>query len=286
VTTWLNTPIQMQFRTIDGLSIRYAESPDQHNEHALLLSPWPESLLAFEPTWTRLAHHTHLVAIDLPGFGHSQRRDALLSPAAMGQFLIRVADAFGLEHPHVVGPDVGTGASLFAAALHPGRLRSLVVGSGATASPLQLRWVLKDWVEAPDLEAYRSADPRELVAGALTAIERYTLPDPIREDYLASYEGDRFVESMRYVRAYPQDLPVLAELLPELKTPVQIIAGAHDPVVPPGNAEFLHARLPHSKLDILDAGHFTWEDAADQYAALVTSWWGGGYATTRPAATR
>jgi pimeloyl-ACP methyl ester carboxylesterase len=57
-------------------------------------------------------------------------------------------------------------------------------------------------------------------------------------------------------------------------------------VVPPVNAQFLHARLPHSKLDILDAGHFTWEDTADQYAALVTSWWGGGYATTRPATAR
>jgi pimeloyl-ACP methyl ester carboxylesterase len=280
LTTWLNTPIQMQFRTIDGLSIRYAESQDQSSDHALLLSPWPESLLAFEPTWTRLAQQTHLVAVDLPGFGHSQRRDALLSPRAMGEFVIRIADAFGLEHPHVVGPDVGTGASLFAAALHPGRLRSLVVGSGGTAYPLQLRWVLKDWVEAPDLEGYRSANPREIVAGALTAIERYTLPDAVREDYLASYEGDRFVESMRYVRAYPAELPVLAGLLPELQTPVQIIAGAHDPVVPPVNAEFLHERLPHSKLDILDAGHFTWEDAAKEYAALVTSWWGGGYATT------
>jgi pimeloyl-ACP methyl ester carboxylesterase len=280
LTTWLNTPIQMQFRTIDGLSIRYAESQDQSSDHALLLSPWPESLLAFEPTWTRLAQQTHLVAVDLPGFGHSQRRDALLSPRAMGEFVIRIADAFGLEHPHVVGPDVGTGASLFAAALHPGRLRSLVVGSGGTAYPLQLRWVLKDWVQAPDLEGYRSADPREIVAGALTAIERYTLPDAVREDYLASYEGDRFVESMRYVRAYPAELPVLAGLLPELQTPVQIIAGAHDPVVPPVNAEFLHERLPHSKLDILDAGHFTWEDAAKEYAALVTSWWGGGYATT------
>jgi pimeloyl-ACP methyl ester carboxylesterase len=286
LTIWLNTPIQMQFRTIDGLSIRYAESQDQHSEHALLLSPWPESLLAFEPTWTRLAQHTHLVAVDLPGFGHSQRRDALLAPRAMGEFLIGIADAFGLEHPHVVGPDVGTGAALFAAALHPGRLRSLVVGSGATAVPLQLGWVLKDWVQAPDLERYRSADPREIVAGALTAIERYTLPDAVREDYLASYEGDRFVESMRYVRAYPQELPVLAGLLAELQTPVQIIAGAHDPVVPPGNAEFLHARLPHSKLDLLDAGHFTWEDAADEYAALVTNWWSGGYATTEPAAAR
>jgi pimeloyl-ACP methyl ester carboxylesterase len=286
LTTWLNTPIQMQFRTIDGLSIRYAESQDQSSDHALLLSPWPESLLAFEPTWTRLAQQTHLVAVDLPGFGHSQRRDALLSPRAMGEFVIRIADAFGLEHPHVVGPDVGTGASLFAAALHPGRLRSLVVGSGGTAYPLQLQWVLKDWVEAPDLEGYRSANPREIVAGALTAIERYTLPDAVREDYLASYEGDRFVESMRYVRAYPAELPVLAGLLPELQTPVQIIAGAHDPVVPPVNAEFLHERLPHSKLDILAAGHFTWEDAAKEYAALVTSWWGGGYATTGSAEAR
>jgi pimeloyl-ACP methyl ester carboxylesterase len=286
VTTWLNTPIQTQFRTIDGLSIRYAESQDQHSEHALLLSPWPESLLAFEPTWTRLAEHTHLVAIDLPGFGHSQRRDALLAPRAMGEFLIGVADSFGLDHPHVVGPDVGTGAALFAAALHPGRLRSLVVGSGATAVPLQLGWVLKDWVQAPDLEGYRSADPREIVAGALTAIERYTLPDAVRDDYLSAYEGDRFVESMRYVRAYPEDLPVLADLLAELQTPVQIIAGAHDPVVPPVNAEFLHARLPHSKLDILDAGHFTWEDAAKEYAALITSWWGGGYTTVGSAAAR
>jgi len=286
LSIWLNTPIQTQFRTIEGLSIRYAESQDQHSEHALLLSPWPESLLAFEPTWTRLAEHTHLVAVDLPGFGHSQRRDALLAPRAMGEFLIGVADAFELEHPHVVGPDVGTGAALFAAALHPGRLRSLVVGSGATAVPLQLGWVLKDWVQALDLEGYRNADPREIVAGALTAIERYTLPDAVRDDYLSSYEGDRFVESMRYVRSYPEELPVLADLLAELQTPVQIIAGAHDPVVPPGNAEFLHARLPHSKLDILDAGHFTWEDAAKEYAALVTSWWEGGYTTTGAGAAR
>jgi pimeloyl-ACP methyl ester carboxylesterase len=67
---------------------------------------------------------------------------------------------------------------------------------------------------------------------------------------------------------------------------VQIIAGKRDPAVPPANGEFLHQRLPHSKLDLLDAGHFTWEDAADQYAALVTSWWSEGHATTRSATAR
>jgi pimeloyl-ACP methyl ester carboxylesterase len=284
VSTWSHTS-QMQFRTIDGLAIRFAESEDR-DDHALLLSPWPESLLAFEPTWARLAEHTHLVAIDLPGFGHSQRRDALLSPRAMGEFVIRLAEAFGLENPHVVGPDVGTAASLFAAALYPGRLRSLVVGSGGAAFPLQLGGVLRDWVEAPDLEGYRRADPRQIVAGALTDIERYELPQFVREDYLFSYDGDRFVESMRYVRSYPTELPDLRDLLPEIQTPVQIIAGGRDPAVPPVNAEFLHERLPNSKLDIIDAGHFTWEDGADEYAALVTGWWGGGYATAGSAAAR
>ena len=243
----------------------------------LLLSPWPESLYAFEPTWVRLAERARLVAIDLPGFGHSQRRDALLSPRAMGEFVIRVADTFGLENPHVVAPDVGTSAVLFASASHPGRLRSLVVGSGGTAFPLQLGGPLSDWIEAPDLERYRSLEPREIVASALTGIERYALPEHVREDYLSAYEGDRFVGSMRYVRSYPTELAHLRDLLPEIQTPVQIIAGARDTAVPPVNAEYLHQRLPQSKLDVIDAGHFTWEDAADQYAELVTSWWSGGF---------
>ena len=277
MTIWLNTPFQMQFRVIDGLTIRFAQSEDR-SDHALLMSPWPESLLAFEPIWSRLAEHTHLLAIDLPGFGHSQRSDALLSPRAMGEFVIRAADAFGLEHPHVVGPSIGTAASLFAAAAHPGRLRSLVVGGGAATVTPQPGGVLKDWIEASDLETFRGADPRQIVTSVLADIQQYGLPDAIREDYLLAYQGNRFAESIRYVRTYPAELPVLARLLPRIQVPVQIIGGAQDRTVPPVNAEFLHQQLPCSKLDIIDVGHFTWEDAAAEYAALVTSWWAGGYA--------
>jgi pimeloyl-ACP methyl ester carboxylesterase len=83
---------------------------------------------------------------------------------------------------------------------------------------------------------------------------------------------------MRYVRAYPTQLPDLAGLLPTIRTPVLIIAGQRDHVVPLVNAEFLLERLPASQLAVLDAGHYTWEDAADEYAALVTGWWDRGYA--------
>ena len=67
---------------------------------------------------------------------------------------------------------------------------------------------------------------------------------------------------------------------------MQIIAGARDRVTPLVNAEFLHQRLPRSTLDIIDAGHFVWEDAAADYAARITGWWAGGYKsiTRTPAA--
>jgi pimeloyl-ACP methyl ester carboxylesterase len=196
-----------------------------------------------------------------------------MSPQTMGEFIIAVADAFGLDHPHVVAPGTGTAAALFAAARHPGRLRSLVVGSGAAAVPIQVGGMVKDIIEAPDLDGFRRADPRQLVNAVLSGISRYTLPESVRDDYLASYQGSRFAESVRYLRSYPAELPVLTRLLPQIDTPVQIIAGTGDTAVPPVNATFLHERLPHSKLDVLDAGHFTWEDSAADYAALVTGWW-------------
>ena len=266
------------FRTIDGVSVRFVESA-RRDADALLLSPWPESVFAYEPIWSRLAAQTHLVAIDLPGFGRSERRDALMSPRAMGEFIVRAADAFGLEKPHVVGPDIGTSAALFAAAAHPDRFLSLVVGSGGAAVPIQLGDPLREWVFAPDLEPYRRLGGRQIVERVIATLERYKVTDAARQDYLASFEGDRFAESMRYVQSYPIELVVLRDVLPQIRTPVQIITGFRDAVVPLVNAEYLAQRLPHSELRVVDAGHFNWEDAADEYAALLTAWWADGFKT-------
>lgn len=276
MTTALNTST-LKFRTIDGLKIRYAESDDRE-DHALLLSPWPETLFAFDRVWPRLSARTHLIAVDLPGFGHSEKRDDLLSPQAMGDFIVRLADAFELDNPHVVAPDIGTSASLFAAARAPGRFRSLVIGGGGAAVPLNVTAELKEVVEDPDWDSYFRVDGREIAGEALAGINGYTIPDAINEDYLSAYEGTKFAESMRFVRLYPEQLPVLSTLLSEIKTPVLHIAGRHDRYVPNANSEFLHERLPHSKLDIIDAGHFNWEEAPDEYASLVESWWHEGHA--------
>jgi pimeloyl-ACP methyl ester carboxylesterase len=81
------TTLQVQFRTVNGVRIRYADSGGSHEPTLLLTSPWPESVYAFAQMWTTLAEHARLFAVDLPGFGASERRDDLLSPRAMGEFL-------------------------------------------------------------------------------------------------------------------------------------------------------------------------------------------------------
>jgi pimeloyl-ACP methyl ester carboxylesterase len=138
---------------------------------------------------------------------------------------------------------------------------------------------LREWVFAPDLEPYRRIGGRPIVERAMPTLERYVLSEAAREDYLASYAGDRFAESMRDVQSYPTELEVLGDVLRRTQTPVRIISGRRDRVVPPVNAEYLHERLPHSDLHLPDAGHFIWEDAPDEYAALVSAWWDGGFKT-------
>jgi pimeloyl-ACP methyl ester carboxylesterase len=268
MSTPVTASIEPQFRLIDGLRVRYADTGGAHESTLLLTSPWPESLYAFAPMWATLAEHARLFAVDLPGFGASERRDDLLSPRAMGGFLARLIAETDLDKPHIIGPDVGTSAALFAAADHPERIASATVGTGGAAIPLQLGEPLRSWVLDPDLEKYRTVDPHAVVNASLDKVAG-GVADDVRADYLACYEGDRFVESMRYVRRYPEELPVLAELLPEITTPVTVINGRHDGVVPVANAEFLHQRLPNSRLRIVDAGHFVWEEAPTEYASII-----------------
>jgi pimeloyl-ACP methyl ester carboxylesterase len=269
--------MRLAVRDADGVKIRFAEAGQGRSETAILTSPWPESLLAFRKVWDRLSEQFHLIAIDLPGFGQSERQLDLLSPTAMGAFLLQLVSEWDLGPVHFVAPDVGTSAALWAAASNPALVRSLALGGGAMAVPLQVGGSLKDIIEAPSMDGYRQVDSREILGPVYDAMAGGPPPPDVRDDYLGSYAGDRFVESARYVRTYPKELPKLAEQLPGIETPVQIVCGRDDPLVPTPNQEFLRERLPNSRMDLLPAGHFAWEEAPDMYGDVLIRWLSRGY---------
>jgi pimeloyl-ACP methyl ester carboxylesterase len=100
------------FRVCDGVRIRYADNrADSSAVTVLMLSPWPESLWAFRRIWERVSGVARVVAIDLPGFGHSDGRPELIAPDAMGTFLAHLIEEWGLRAPHAVGPNGGAGGT-------------------------------------------------------------------------------------------------------------------------------------------------------------------------------
>ena len=272
------SPITTYFRVSDGVRLRYADTKADSDTVVLMLAPWPESLWAFRRIWDRVTPLGRVLALDMPGFGHSdQQRPELIAPDAMGEFLARLIDEWGLGAPHIVGPDVGTAAALFLAAKAPERVTSLTIGGGAVLFPVKAGGALKDVIEAPSLDVVRELDARTNIGYAVQAGASSDSEPDVHEDYVSAYDLGRFAESARFVRHYPEQNKVLGDLLPTITTPTQIVAGRSDDLVPWSNNQHLGEHLPNSELHPLDAGHFAWEEAADEYGRLVASWISGGY---------
>jgi pimeloyl-ACP methyl ester carboxylesterase len=271
------SPISTYFRVCDGVRVRFADNRADSDTTVLLLAPWPESLWAFRRIWDRVSAVGRVVAIDLPGFGHSDGRPDLIAPDASGTFLARLIDEWDLGAPHVVGPDVGTAAALFLAAKSPERVTSLTIGGGAVRFPIDAAGALKEVIEAPSLDVVRGLDARTNIGYAVEpAAARDREPD-VHEDYVSAYDLGRFAESARFVRHYPEHNPMLRDLLPTIITPTQILAGRDDDLVPWSNNQYLDDLLPNSETHPLDAGHFAWEQAAEEYGRLILDWISGGY---------
>jgi pimeloyl-ACP methyl ester carboxylesterase len=271
------SPITTYFRVCDGVRVRFADTKADSDTTVLLLAPWPESLWAFRRIWRRVTPVGRVVAIDMPGFGHSDGRPELIAPDASGAFLARLIDEWGLGVPHVVGPDVGTAAALFLAARSPERVTSLTIGGGAVHFPIQAGGALKEIIEAPSLDVVRGLDARTNIGYAVEAAAPSESEPDVHEDYVSAYDLGRFAESARFVRHYPEQNPVLRDLLAAITTPTQIVAGRDDDLVPWSNNQYLHEVLPNSAIHPLDAGHFAWEQAAEEYGRLVAEWVAGGY---------
>jgi pimeloyl-ACP methyl ester carboxylesterase len=258
---------------IDGLSIRYARSGPSNGLPIVMTAPWPESIYSFYHLAPMLASSYPVVLVDLPGFGHSQSRPNVMSPEAMGDFFIRLLKFFDISRTHVVAPDVGTPAVLFAASKKQELFESLVVG-GAAMQPDLAAGALKVLIYSPTGSLAEAGS--DGVKGYFEQAAKLT-PDAIIEDFRAASAGRRLEEATQYVRGYIQDSPKLEPLLSKIETPALVISGKNDTIVPPVNAQFLADRLPNNRPSLLEGGHRIWEEAADEYNKTIIAWFNGDY---------
>ncbi len=220
----------------------------------LLVHGYGASIASYRPVIDELATEHRVIAVDLPGFGRSDRLAGDYSPGALADVLAAVLDGKRIERAHVVGHSWGASVALAFALRHPDRLARLVLISG---------WVYDDqllplmrWARVPGLgEAlyalfYREAigerlylnfyDPALVTEAMVADVERQMGREGAVAAALAAARGMRFAE-----RDYPK---VEAETL--------LVWGREDRVARLGFGERLQRELPRAKLVVLPrCGH-------------------------------
>lgn len=271
--------IQMKFETltISDLSIRYAHDGTPDGQTIVLLSPLPQSILAYHNIWDELALHFNVYAVDLPGFGRSEGGIDVMDAFVQAKLLEKIIDRLNIQSPHIIGPDVGSPVS-FAYLTISDNVSSIMVGDGPSVYPPYMGKTIERIMHSSFWRwVYSRSSTLFVKAGARVCYKRYHPTKWETQDYLASYKG-RMNAVMAWFATYDQVLPKIDASLEKVDIPVKIFWGDKDVIVLPETAEKLHAKLKRSELQIFkNTGHYSYQDAAEEFSKMVIDWVNGGF---------
>jgi pimeloyl-ACP methyl ester carboxylesterase len=281
---------QVFYRTVkvDGLSIFYREAGPKDAPVILLLHGLPSSSRMFEPLFTRLSDRFHLVAPDYPGFGHSEWPDPKKFAYTfdhIAEIMNHFTEMLGLSHYTLFMQDYGGPVGFRMALAHPERIEALIVQDAVAHN----EGLGANWKTRREFWKDRAANETALRANLLSLqttrtrhvgndpnVDRYD-PDLWTDEFAflnqagqAQIQSDLFYDYRTNVDAYPKWQAWMREKQPRLL----VIWGKYDLSFDPGEPERYRKDVPNAQVDVLDAGHFALDTAANEIATLVRAFMG------------
>jgi pimeloyl-ACP methyl ester carboxylesterase len=242
-------------------------------EPVVLIHGFGASTYSWRKVMPALAAAHRVVAIDLNGFGYTQRptNRASYTRESQAQLVLGTMDALGIDRAHIVGHSYGGGITLYLAQRHPERFRTMVL---------------------VDSSAPTYSDDRRSRAAGLRPLDAFFVrtlvlrPNAVRKGLLRSFYDDSLV-TPELVRAYldrlavegvsfafygltapaPPGEPVELE---KIEVPALVIWGAHDVLIAPEAGRRAAARLPHSEFVLFaNSGHLPMEEEPEAFLRAV-----------------
>lgn len=228
----------------------------------------------------RLAKRYRVIAIDRPGFGHTERpRHRIWTASAQARLVHRVLERLGVERPIIVGHSWGTLVSLALAVQAPDAVRGLVLLSGYYYAVRRADVALITPLAVPGIgDAARSLMPPALVhLLAPQVFQRVFRPQAVPACFQARFPVGLSIHPTQ-ARASAEDTASMnaaaALLRPHyrgLRVPLAILSGDADAIVDPaGQSCRLHEEVAGSMLTLLPGlGHMIHYGAKAQIARAV-----------------
>ncbi|MCB1057250.1 MAG: alpha/beta fold hydrolase [Acidobacteria bacterium] len=245
-------------------------------EPVLLVHGFGGSTYSWRDVAPTLARHFQVIAVDLYGFGYTERPESLERYTRAGQLdlLLGVLDALGIERAQVVGHSYGGGLAMTLAARHPERVSSLVLVDSTAPSYADKRRKLVAALPPVTYAFTRGYALRP--ASIRRALEHaWYDDDAITPDMVHQYLDRLKIEGAS--RAYrglttplvedPDTKPVEYE---DLDLPILVVWGADDQLISVADGRAAAERMPRSRfVAIDDCGHAPMEEQPREFLDAV-----------------
>ena len=239
---------------IDGLET--FSSVQGQGEPVLLLHGWGASSQSLAGIQEMLGATHRAVALDLPGFGWSERPPAAWGTAEYARHVAGVMDALGIARAAVLGHSFGGRVAIRMAVEHARRVsRLLLVASAGIRPPHGVRYQVR-------------VRTIKLVRGlfGLPVWGRFGPRLIARLTERVGSRDYRAAGAMRptLVKLVNEDL---APLLPAIQAPTLILWGDRDEEVPRSAMDRMAGAIPGARMVVFQgAGHFPFQDAPEAFA--------------------
>jgi pimeloyl-ACP methyl ester carboxylesterase len=248
--------------SLDGARVNYVELGSGPRMPVVFVHGLSGSWQNWLENIPHLAREHRVLALDLPGFGHSPLPDWEISIEGYGDLLHRFCDALEVRNCAVVGNSMGGFISAAAASAEPGRFEKLVLVSAAGISHARLHRQPAETLArmataaAPLLLRLQERGMRRPRVRWATFKGLFQHPEELRRELLQEqFENGAgrpgFLPAVQGLVGYD-----ILDQLTEVEVPTLIVWGRNDRVVPPQDAAGFSKRLRNSQTVIFDdTGH-------------------------------
>jgi 3-oxoadipate enol-lactonase len=233
----------------DGCRLIYRVDGNPHAP-ALMFS---NSLGTTHELWSAqvagLASAFRVILYDTRGHGGSDAPKGPYTLEMLGLDALAILDAAGAPRAHVCGLSLGGLTAMWLGVHAPDRLESLILASTAARIGNALLWQERiELVKSSGLQPLATAAMDRWFTGAFRAahpdiIDRY-------RQMLESCPADGYVSCCAVLRDAD-----LRDEIGGIAVPALVIAGTHDPVTLPADADEIRTRIHNARLVLLDAAH-------------------------------